>query len=366
MEGVSGVSTVTDINKIREIQQKCQKLSKFKGRGFPGSQPVSMDKNNIGLLQEREYMVSWKADGTRYMLMINGADDCYFVDRDNVVFKIDGIKFFKRKEFPKHLETTLLDGEMILDVVNGVKIARYLIYDIITFESQEVGSCDFRRRILCIDKEIIGPRERAKGEGVIDRNLEPFGVRKKDFWEVRDTYKIFGENFTKNLSHEIDGLIFQPVPDPYIAGQCNVALKWKPPSLNSVDFRLKIIMDDRPGMLRKLIGYLFVGGKDTFFDTIKVSKDIKQYDNKIIECSYDLNTRQWRFMRERTDKSFPNSFNTAVSVCESIRNPITKEILLDFIETRAFRPNVFKRPHDGQSPQESGLMPPPMKAPRKS
>ena len=33
--------------------------------GFPGSQPVSMDVQNIKLLHEKPYRVSWKADGFR-------------------------------------------------------------------------------------------------------------------------------------------------------------------------------------------------------------------------------------------------------------------------------------------------------------
>ncbi|XP_054157712.1 mRNA-capping enzyme-like [Oppia nitens] len=362
MEGVGGATTVTDSNKVREVQQKCQRMAKFKQRGFPGSQPVSMDCQNIQLLSVKEYMVSWKADGTRYMLLINGEDDCYFVDRDNTVFKIDGVKFFKRKDFPQHLENTLLDGEMIVDEVNGQKVARYLIYDIITYESAEVGGCDFRRRIYCIDKEIIEPRERAKREGIIDRTREPFGIRKKDFWEIRDTYKIFEQKFQQNLSHEIDGLIFQPVPDPYIAGQCVVTLKWKPPSHNSVDFKLKIVLDDRPGMLRKFIGNLFVGGQDQPFDQMRVTKDLRQYDNKIIECTYDMTGKQWLFMRERTDKSFPNSFKTAIAVCNSIRNPITKEILLEFIHNRSVGPAIVKKPNSGT---DSSLMPPPAKMARR-
>ena len=36
--------------------------------GFPGSQPVSMDINNIKLMHEKRYFVSWKADGTRWVL----------------------------------------------------------------------------------------------------------------------------------------------------------------------------------------------------------------------------------------------------------------------------------------------------------
>lgn len=33
--------------------------------GFPGAQPVSMDEQNIKLLEQKPYKVSWKADGTR-------------------------------------------------------------------------------------------------------------------------------------------------------------------------------------------------------------------------------------------------------------------------------------------------------------
>lgn len=33
--------------------------------GFAGSQPVSMDVQNIGMLHEKPYRLSWKADGTR-------------------------------------------------------------------------------------------------------------------------------------------------------------------------------------------------------------------------------------------------------------------------------------------------------------
>ena len=36
---------------------------------FPGSQPVSFSRDNMGMLQERRYYVTWKADGTRYMLL---------------------------------------------------------------------------------------------------------------------------------------------------------------------------------------------------------------------------------------------------------------------------------------------------------
>jgi mRNA-capping enzyme len=48
----------------------------------------------------------------------------------------------------------------------------------------------------------------------------------------------------------------------------------------------------------------------TPFATIKYIKQLKDLDNKIIECKFENNG--WTFMRERTDKSYPNSYNTAV------------------------------------------------------
>merc|ERR1712241_508755 len=66
-----------------------------------------------------------------------------------------------------------------------------------------------------------------------------------------------------------------------------------------------------------------------------LTKQLKELNNKIIECKWEDN--QWVFMRERTDKSFPNGYNTAIGVINSIRDPVTKEILLDFIDHQRWR-----------------------------
>jgi mRNA-capping enzyme len=63
-------------------------------------------------------------------------------------------------------------------------------------------------------------------------------------------------------------------------------------------------------MLPTKVGQLFVGQLDIPFAIMKVTKDIKHLNNKIIECTYENDT--WVYMRERTDKSFPNSYNTAM------------------------------------------------------
>lgn len=41
-------------------------------------------------------------------------------------------------------------------------------------------------------------------------------------------------------------------------------------------------------------------------------------------------------MRERTDKSFPNAYETAKSVMRCIKAPITKDVLIRFVREHGF------------------------------
>ncbi|XP_027407217.1 mRNA-capping enzyme isoform X1 [Bos indicus] len=409
LEGVTvkGVTQVTTQPKLGEVQQKCHQFCGWEGSGFPGAQPVSMDKQNIKLLEQKPYKVSWKADGTRverngakwlkedmdilckrnyqrsnvlsgelvrgkgkvfispheegrklqfsrYMMLIDGTNEVFMIDRDNSVFHVSNLEFPFRKDLRMHLSNTLLDGEMIIDRVNGQAVPRYLIYDIIKFNAQPVGDCDFNIRLQCIEREIINPRHEKMKTGLIDKTQEPFSVRHKPFFDIYTSRKLLEGNFAKEVSHEMDGLIFQPT-GKYKPGRCDDILKWKPPSLNSVDFRLKITRMGGEGLLPQNIGLLYVGGYERPFAQIKVTKELKQYDNKIIECKFENNS--WVFMRQRTDKSFPNAYNTAMAVCNSISNPVTKEMLFEFIDRCAAASQGQKRKHHPDPDTE--LMPPP-------
>ncbi|CAI5684092.1 unnamed protein product [Oreochromis niloticus] len=333
LEGVNvkGVTQVTVQPKLGEIQRMCQEMAEWDKSGFPGAQPVSMDRQNLRFLEQNPYKVSWKADGTRYMMLINGKNEVYMIDRDNAVFHISNLEFPFRKDPRVHLSNTLLDGEMIIDKVNGHPVPRYLIYDIIKFNGQPVGQCDFNIRLLCIEKEIISPRMEKMKTGQIDKTKEPFSVRNKPFFDIHASRK------------------------RYKPGRCDDILKWKPPNLNSVDFRLKITKVGGEGLLPQTVGFLYVGNYDRPFASMKATKELKQYDNKIIECTFTNNS--WVFMRQRVDKSFPNSYDTAMAVCQSIREPVTKEILFEYLDrcAQGAQSQNRKNPRD----PDSELMPPP-------
>ena len=100
----------TDPDEIARVRLETQRILDWNGAGFPGAQPVSMAYNNYEMLAKNKYMVSWKADGTRYLMYINGRDKVYMLDRDNSVFRVKNLFFPHRKDMDKHLMSTLLDG----------------------------------------------------------------------------------------------------------------------------------------------------------------------------------------------------------------------------------------------------------------
>lgn len=58
------------------------KISRKKGESmyFPGSHPVSLDREQFQLLKQRYYYATWKADGMRYMMLLT-REGCYLMDR---------------------------------------------------------------------------------------------------------------------------------------------------------------------------------------------------------------------------------------------------------------------------------------------
>lgn len=349
---VRGIEACPDPEEVSRIQSLVQSIIGWKGKNFAGAQPVSMDMRNINNLVNKKYMVSWKADGTRYLMMINGRGKVYMIDRENSIFCVRNLTFPHRKAMDTHLSNTLLDGEFVMDVDPNTKhkIPRFLIYDIIKFENDDVGKISFQVRLQCITKEIIFARDEAFKLGKFNKQQEPFSIRQKLFYKLGDTKKLLCKEFEKQITHGIDGLIYQPVDEPYTGGRCDTILKWKPSTMNSVDFKLIIKVHEEIGMLTEKVGELYVTGYDQPFSQIRITKSISGMHNKIIECRW--HDERWDFMRERTDKTTPNHISTAMAVCESIKNPVTENYLLNLIQ------NVENQ-IEYQRRQQQQFMPPP-------
>ncbi|KAK7287468.1 hypothetical protein RIF29_00748 [Crotalaria pallida] len=304
---------------------------------FPGSHPVSLNRDNLQLLRQRYYYATWKADGTRYMMLIT-MDGCYLIDR-NFNFRRVQMRFPCRStneglgEKTHHF--TLLDGEMVIDTLpdSHKQERRYLIYDMMAINHVSIIERPFYERWKMLEKEVIEPRNQERHNIYQSKNpyyrydLEPFRVRRKDFWLLSTVNKLLKE-FIKRLSHEADGLIFQGWDDPYVPRTHEGLLKWKYAELNSVDFLFEVDGDRRLLFINERGKKKLMEGNTVAFGD---DSDPLLYSGKIIECSRNPDTQEWVFMRVRTDKSTPNEFNTYKKVLRSIRDNITQDDLLDEI-----------------------------------
>lgn len=368
MEGIESVMSVTD--GAEQFRMRLCELCRLPGPNvvFPGAQPVSLDKDNIKYFEMKPYRVSWKADGTRYMMLVLGPGQLYFFDRKMTVFHAPQVAFPGRTM--PHIKDTVADGELVFDKENDVIVPRFLIYDIVTFDGQDVAKLRHVDRHTVIQREILQPRQEAEQAGKLDKRKEPFRIRIKPFWDIERTKERVLDTIIPVLNHPNDGLIFSPANEPYNMFTNPDLLKWKPPELNSMDFLLKIVKENRLGELPTKVGELHVVGHEVRVGTIQLNKELRQLHNKIIECTVE--NQQWKFLRVREDKDLANSYKTYEGVWKSLQYPITKDGLVDFIAKRRYRSSQTSnpppyRPSQQQKPQQPTpqqlqqrqMMPPP-------
>lgn len=311
-----------------DLQLCCLNAFKLQGRHFPGSHPVSLDRDNLQLLRQRYYYATWKADGTRYMMLI-ATHGCYLIDR-NFCFRRVQLHFPLKipNEGSSH-NFTLIDGEMVIDKLSTKFERRYLAYDLMMLNGVSIVERPFSERWKLLEKEVFEPRNADRRKNSIYRyDMEPFRVRRKDFWLLSTVTKLLNE-FIEGLSHKADGLIFQGWDDPYVPRTHECLLKWKYPHMNSVDFLFEIGDGDC------YLLFLFERGKKKLMDGSRVvfneSDDVSALAGKIIECSWDPEKKCWACMRLRPDKANPNELNTYKKVMRSIGDNITEGILLNEI-----------------------------------
>ncbi|KAL8224881.1 hypothetical protein R6Q57_017438 [Mikania cordata] len=329
-------------NQMESMREFCNQVLKSNswGRGkprFPGSHPVSLSRDNLQLLRQRYYYATWKADGTRYMMLITW-NGCFLIDR-NFNFRSVQLRFpcgnINEGTAGKTHNYTLLDGEMIVDTdpITHKQERRYLIYDLMAINTKSLLDHPFSNRWKILENEVIKPRNTERDRLFKSRNpyyrydLELFRVRRKDFYLLSAVSKLLKE-FIPRLSHASDGLIFQGWDDPYVPHTHEGLLKWKFPEMNSVDFLLEVLGKNNRPLL-----FLNERGKKKSMDGHQVvfqgpSVDVFSLAGKIIECSWDSEKDVWVFMRMRPDKSTPNEFITFKKVMRSIKDNITEEVVL--------------------------------------
>lgn len=170
------------------------------------------------------------------------------------------------------------------------------------------------------------------------REKMPFDVKLKAMELAYGIDKVLHQDLPK-LTHGNDGLIFTSATAPYQMGTDPKILKWKPPSENSIDFRLELrfppLADDptEADFYAKPLFVLMMNcGKDgeQFFDTLEMSDEEwrerkerrEQLDNRVVEVVWDAPKQTWKILRFRDDKKNGNYRDVVFSILHSIRDGV--------------------------------------------
>ena len=101
-------------DQMKSLWESCYKMLNLNVKGhekFLGSNPISLNRDHLQLLSQHYYYATWKADGTRYMMLIT-LDKCYLIDKSYNFQKVQ-IRFPCSCRKRTH-HYTLLDGEMAM------------------------------------------------------------------------------------------------------------------------------------------------------------------------------------------------------------------------------------------------------------
>eukprot|EP00919_Chromeraceae_sp_WS-2016_P013657 GHVR01032179.1.p1 GENE.GHVR01032179.1~~GHVR01032179.1.p1 ORF type:complete len:479 (+),score=84.68 GHVR01032179.1:226-1662(+) len=316
LDKLDGKVLPTNEESAKKIQRLCKEFTHWQGAytEFPGSQVVSLSRSNISELMRNLYVVCEKTDGARVLCLI--MNKClYLIDRKYLIKEFNQFKFPLGSDSSKEHHCTLLDGELVDDFLipqshvstsilephdKAPTRTRFLIFDVMRVNGLDVCELNLLDRLRILYEELIIPRKNIKynkrqSESSTNACIgsEPFDIFLKDFYEIWDVEFLDKVCVPSLLPHCNDGLIFTPVKKRYTPGTCAQLIKWKPPHLNSVDFRM--LWNSEVGLFRL---YCADKGYNVPFDNVWLSPcggesytqmhtHHKKLNMRIVECHYD-------------------------------------------------------------------------------
>ncbi|KAG5644219.1 hypothetical protein DXG03_008814 [Asterophora parasitica] len=344
---------VNDFTPEEEAQIK--KENEWAEDRFPGAQPVSFAQRDLDKLESADYWVCEKSDGVRVLFLIHtdlasNDQSLYLIDRHNTYHQLSGIFFPHHIDPMQPLRNTLIDAELVLDVDPRTKqeTLRMLCFDALVVDDQNVMAKPLDRRYGRLTEWFFKPYARMMKDHPHMGASQPFAIKVKEINFSYHAEKVFEVDIPA-LQHGNDGLIYTCVSTPYTPGTDPNILKWKPPSENSIDFKLVLrfpplrTQPDRPDFRAKPVFLLHVwcGDErgvpkyelydemyvdDTEWERLKLGQE--QIDDRIVEVHWDKDVQHWRMMRFRDDKPHGNHKSVVENIIQSIADGVEKDALL--------------------------------------
>ncbi|KAJ7775028.1 mRNA capping enzyme, catalytic domain-containing protein [Mycena metata] len=331
------------------LREYVARICQMDNRRFPGSQPVSFAKSDLVKLESQDFWVCEKSDGLRVLLFVNTdptsrSQTVYLIDRNNNYYELQGLFFPNATQLP--LLDTIVDGELVYDVDPRTKqeTLRFLAFDCLVVDGQNIMARPLDKRYARLKSFFFQPFDKMKKDHSHVTKTHPFDIRVKKVEFSYSAQQVFAD--MANLQHGSDGLIYTCVNAPYTPATDDNILKWKPPSENSIDFKLVLRFPPlpenplQPDFHAKPIFLLHVWCGDTRYEQYdqmyvddeeweRFKASGEQYDDRIVEVRWDAAESHWKWMRFRPDKPNGNHRSIVEKILGSIADGVEKDTLLE-------------------------------------
>jgi hypothetical protein len=306
---------------------------------MPAPQPVSLDTDALNAVcnHSDEYLVSLKADGERYILILStlncnansstSVNVAVMVSRERECYEVPIVaqaKFFAG---------TILDGELVREA-DGL---RFLVFDAVQFAGEMLHKHSLEDRMalvyahvdvygLGIDTESLA----AQGKIMAIENLE---IAPKRWWPPSQLASMWSTR-----SDDVDGIIFAP-RHGIVAGTDARMFKWK--SQHTVDVIVDRDHNVLVGSAGEVVPWQGVRLKVEYNALLQAVAG----QGTVLECELAHSTTDdtWTLLpiRERGDKSIPNAIRTIERTMHAFIDHIEVSVLATKLNmSRAWTVNI--------------------------
>lgn len=220
---------------------------------------IELPNNSEHVCVLNDFCITDKADGLRKLLYISEEGKIYFLTNTypmNVQFTGRNLDIKHKKKYD--LENVLLDGEYIEYDKDRNRIDLFMAFDIYFINGKDLRNNDFEYRYKQLNKIILIINEMS------DNKKYGYCIQFecKKFYFINEKYDLFyncdrllSEIKSHTYRYNTDGIIFSSstlgvTKESHEDSVQNKkytwkhSLKWKPPEFNTIDFKIKIPLDN--------------------------------------------------------------------------------------------------------------------------
>lgn len=268
------ITTSLKLEVLSTMNQLLYNNSKYEAKDLPGMSVTSLENQHVASDLTNNYCVTAKADGERYFMLITNGK-IFLISNTLDIKEIDGSSYNKLETF----DNTILDGEYIFlkeqnkfmflifdilfykgkDLRDEIKLENRIekINDVIketfnikTLSNKNVGSSDYEKILAHYKKQIVNLFDEmnsklSKSQFVIASQIYfiPSGLYQSELYSYSEmVWNLYTMDKTINCPYNLDGLIYTPLNQKYTRNIKDLKYplyKWKPASLNTIDFFVK-------------------------------------------------------------------------------------------------------------------------------